>query len=149
MYGCRAFGELMVGRGQGHVVNVASGAAYTPHRHMAAYCASKAAVLALSRCLRADWASAGVGVSVVCPGLINTPIASRTRMFGEVASKQERISRAFRFGHAPDLVAKAIVRAVERDTAVVPVGLESELAYRILPLLPGPVQGLLTRAPLP
>jgi 2-hydroxycyclohexanecarboxyl-CoA dehydrogenase len=144
-YGCHAFGSRMLERGRGHVVNVASGAAYFHNRNMAAYCASKAGVLALSRCLRADWAPAGVGVSVICPGVIDTPIASRTRMVGDLAGKQERIVRAFRFGHSPDLVARAIVRAVERNQAVVPVGIESELAYRLLPLLPGPVSGLLTK----
>src|SRR5207248_7735302 len=40
-YGCRAFGEPMVRRGRGHVVNVASGAGYMPHRTLAAYCATK------------------------------------------------------------------------------------------------------------
>ena len=148
-YGCRAFGAHMVRRGEGQIVNVASGAAYIMSRDMAAYCASKAGVVALSRCLRAEWASAGVGVSVVCPGVINTPIGSATRMFGTLAERQERIVRAFRFGHPPGLVAKAIVRAAERNQELVPVGIESAIAYRLLPFVPGPVQSLLTRASLP
>ena len=147
-YGCRAFGAPMVRRGSGHIVNVASGAAYIMSRDMAAYCASKAAVVALSRCLRAEWAKDGVGVSVVCPGVINTPIASATRMFGALADRQERLARAFRFGHPPGLVAKAIVRAAERDQEVVPVGFESALAYRMLPFVPAPVQSLFTRSSL-
>lgn len=147
-YGCRAFGARMVERGRGQVVNVASGAAYVMSRDMAAYCASKAAVLALSRCLRADWAGTGVGVSAICPGVIDTPIPANTRMVGALASRQERIVKAFRRGHPPDLVAKAIVRAAEKDHAVVPVGLEAELAYRLMPLVPGPVQQLLTRTSL-
>jgi NAD(P)-dependent dehydrogenase (short-subunit alcohol dehydrogenase family) len=147
-YGCHAFGRWMVKRRSGHVVNVASGAAYIMSRDMAAYCASKAAVVALSRCLRADWASVGVGVSVICPGVVNTPIATRTRMVGELADRQERIARSFRFGHSPDLVAKAIVRAVERNHELVPVGIESELAYRLLPFVPGRLQGIATRTPL-
>jgi len=147
-YGSRAFGARMVQRGHGHVVNVASGAAYTINRDMAAYCASKAAVVALSKCLRADWAGKGVGVSAICPGVINTPIATRTRLSGDLVKRQDRIVRAFGFGHSPDLVAKAIVRAVERNQAVVPVGLESELAYRVLPFVPGPLHGLLARTPL-
>jgi short-subunit dehydrogenase len=145
-YGCRAFGERMVKRRRGHVVNVASGAAYIMSRDMAAYCASKAAVVALSRCLRADWSTAGVGVSVICPGVINTPIASHSRIVGPLADRQERIARMMRFGHSPDLVAKAIVRAVERNQEVVPVGLESALAYRLLPFVPRPIQGLAARA---
>jgi NADP-dependent 3-hydroxy acid dehydrogenase YdfG len=139
-YGCRAFGGPMVQRGRGHVVNIASGAAFVMSRDMAAYCASKAAVLALSRCLRADWAGTGVGVSAICPGVIDTPIPGNSRMVGAMAARQERIVKAFRRGHAPDLVAKAIVRAVERDQAVVPVGVEAELAYRLLPFVPGRVQ---------
>lgn len=145
-YGCREFGRGMVERGRGAVVNVASGAAYVMNRDMAAYCASKAGVVALSRCLRADWAGAGVSVSVVCPGVINTPIATRTRMYGELASRQQKLAGAFRFGHSPEIVAKAIVRAAEKDQAVVPVGLEAELAYRLLPLVPSPIHNLLTRA---
>ena len=69
-------------------------------------------------------------------------------MFGKMPGQQQRIARAFGFGHSPDLVAKAIVRAVQRNQAVVPVGLESELAYRLLPFVPGPVHGLLTRVSL-
>lgn len=147
-YGCRAFGARMVERGRGQVVNVASGAAFIMSRDMAAYCASKAAVLALSKCLRADWAGHSVGVSAICPGVIDTPIPANTRMFGAMASRQEKIVRAFRRGHSPDLVARAIVRAAEKDHAVVPVGFEAEIAYRLLPVVPGPVQGLLTRTSL-
>jgi 2-hydroxycyclohexanecarboxyl-CoA dehydrogenase len=147
-YGCHALGARMVQRGRGHVVNVASGAAYVMSRDLAAYCASKAAVVALSRCLRADWSSAGVGVSAVCPGVIDTPIASRARMVGRLAERPERTGSALRFGHSPDVVAKAIVRAVERNLEVVPAGLESELAYRLLPFVPGRLQALATRTPL-
>jgi NAD(P)-dependent dehydrogenase (short-subunit alcohol dehydrogenase family) len=147
-YGCHAFGRFMVERGHGHVVNVASGAAYIHNRHMAAYCASKSAVLTLSKCLRADWAGSGVGVSAICPGVIDTPIHRATRMYGGLDGQRERIARAFSFGHSPDLVAKAIVRAVEHNHAVVPVGLESEVAYRMLPFVPGPLQGLLARVSL-
>jgi 2-hydroxycyclohexanecarboxyl-CoA dehydrogenase len=149
VYGCHAFGEGMVARGRGHVVNVASGAGYTPHRHMAAYCASKAAVISLSQCLRADWAGSGVGVSAICPGLIRTPIASHAKMVGSLARKRETTIRAFRFGHPPELVAKAIVGAVERNHAIVPVGIESAFSYRVLRFAPGPIQGLLARADMP
>lgn len=146
--GCRSFGGPMVQRGRGHVVNVASAAAYVMNRDMAAYCASKAAVLALSRCLRADWTGHGVGVSVICPGVINTPIVTATRLVGPLAGRQEHLQRQFRFGHAPDAVAKAIVRAAEKDQAVVPVGLGAGTAHRLLPFAPGPVQALLDRAPI-
>ncbi len=82
---------------------------------------------------------------MICPGLINTPIASNSRLYGRLAAGQERIVRTFRFGHSPDLVGGAIVRAVERNQAIVPVGLESALAYRVLRFAPGPVHGLLAK----
>jgi NAD(P)-dependent dehydrogenase (short-subunit alcohol dehydrogenase family) len=144
-YGCHAFGAGMVERGHGHIVNVASSAAYFPNRYMAAYCASKAGVVALSQCLRADWAGSGVGVSAICPGVINTPIPTHTRMFGAVADRREQLTRAFRFGHSPDLVAKAIVRSVQRNQAIVPVGFESTLMFRVFRFAPAPVQGLVAR----
>jgi NADP-dependent 3-hydroxy acid dehydrogenase YdfG len=147
-YGCYAFGPGMIERGSGHVVNVASAAAYLPHRSMAAYCASKAAVFQFCQCLRADWAGSGVGVSVICPGVINTPIPHNARMYGVAEKRREQLIRGFRFGHSPDLVAKAIVAAVRRNQAVVPVGVESSLAYRLLRLAPASVQGLLARVQL-
>jgi 2-hydroxycyclohexanecarboxyl-CoA dehydrogenase len=147
-HGCYAFGPGMVERGRGHVVNVASAAAYLPNRHMAAYCATKAALVSLSQCLRADWRAHGVGVSVVCPGVIDTPIASRTRYRGRMTARQRRAEWALSRGHSPDLVAKAIVDCVQRNRDVVPVGIESTIAYKLLRGAPQPIQGLVARTEL-
>jgi 2-hydroxycyclohexanecarboxyl-CoA dehydrogenase len=123
--GCHAFGPGMVERGRGHVVNVSSALGYFPRATEPAYVTTKAAVLSLSRCLRADWASAGVGVSAVCPGVIDTAIVDRTRFLGE-RSRPETVRRVrdtfSRRGHAPSKVARAIVHAIHHDRAVVPVG---------------------------
>jgi 2-hydroxycyclohexanecarboxyl-CoA dehydrogenase len=146
VHGCQAFGPAMAAQGRGHIVNIASGAGYIANRHMAAYCATKAAVLMLSQCLRADLGAQGVGVSVICPGVINTPIPTRTRYRGTLAGKQDAAVRAFRFGHPPGAVGKAVVGAIRKDQDVVPVGLESVLAYRLLRFAPGPVQSLVTKA---
>lgn len=144
-HGCYAFGPAMVERGRGAVVNVASGAAYIPNRQMAAYCASKAAVLSLSQCLREDWRRHGVGVSVVCPGVIATPIASRTRYRGEAIARQSRAEAALGRGHGPELVAKTIAECVERDRGVVAAGIESAIGYHLLRGAPQRVQGLVAR----
>jgi 2-hydroxycyclohexanecarboxyl-CoA dehydrogenase len=144
-YGCHAFGRGMVERGHGHVVNVASGAGYFPHQTLAAYCATKAAVIMLSQSLRADWAPRGVGVSVICPGAINTAIASRARMVGRLDSKRAAAERALRRGRSPEVVAGAIAGAVEHNRGIVPVGIESTLAFRLLRFAPGPLQGALAR----
>lgn len=145
-YGCQAFGARMVKRRRGHVVNVASGAGYLPHRALAAYCATKAGVIMLSQCLRADWSDAGVGVSAICPGVIDTPIASRAKLVGRAAGKRDQAVRALRYGRSPDAVAKAIVGAIEHNRGIVPVGVESSVAFRLLRFAPGPVQAVLARA---
>ncbi len=136
VHGCRSFGARMVTRRQGQIVNIASGAAYLPNRRMATYCASKAAVVMLSRCLRGDWAKANVGVSAVCPGVINTPILAHTRLRGSVVGEQTRLARAFAWGHKPEAVATAVTTAATRNRTLVPVGFESTLGYHALRLLP-------------
>ena len=136
--GCRAFGPGMVERGRGQVVNISSGLGYTPTATEPAYVTTKAAVLAFSRCLRADWADRGVGVTAVCPGVINTPIIDKTRYVGDLATpdKIARAKRIFRHGHKPELVAKAIVRSVERNPSVAPVGIEAKIGWFISRFLP-------------
>jgi 2-hydroxycyclohexanecarboxyl-CoA dehydrogenase len=137
VHGCHTFGPAMLEQGRGHVVNLSSGLGYTMRATEPAYVTTKAAVLALSRCLRADWAEAGVGVTAVCPGIINTPILDSTRFLGDQADTVERTRKTFRRGHPPELVARDVVVAIRKDKAVVPVGWESKLgwfAQRVLPL---------------
>ena len=135
---CSAFGRPMVERGRGHVVNVSSGLAYTYRATEGPYGATKAAVLALSRSLRADWRAAGVGVSAICPGVINTPIVVNTRMRGTAADPvaTARAQQLFSRGHPPEKVADAILSAIARNRSVVPVGFEAWLGWighRLLP----------------
>jgi NAD(P)-dependent dehydrogenase (short-subunit alcohol dehydrogenase family) len=136
--GCRSFGAAMVERGSGHVVNVSSGLAYTPRSTESAYCATKAAVLSLSMSLSADWHDHGVGVTAICPGVINTAIIGHGRFVGSRSSDEFRhdVSRLFARGHDPRIVADAIVRGVERRRLVVPVGIEAVVGWfgrRLLP----------------
>lgn len=127
IHGCRLFARQMVERGQGgHIVNTASAAAFQPSRALPAYSTSKAAVLMLSECLRAELAPHGVGVTAVCPGFIDTDITSTARFAGvseeEQARRRARTARLYGLrGYPPEKVAAAILRAVLRNTAVIPV----------------------------
>ncbi|MEU6650367.1 SDR family oxidoreductase [Streptomyces sp. NPDC046900] len=135
IHGCRLFGKQMADRGQGgHIVNIASAAAYLPSKTLPAYSTSKAAVLMLSECLRAELAARGIGVSAICPGLVNTNITSTARFTGVDASeekrRQERAARWYGLrGYPPEKVADAVLRAVVRDLAVVPVTPEARGAH--------------------
>ncbi|RII11901.1 putative oxidoreductase SadH [Streptomyces sp. YIM 130001] len=127
IHGCRIFGRQMAERGQGgHIVNTASAAAYQPSRALPAYSTSKAAVLMLSECLRAELASQDIGVTAICPGFVNTNITATARFTGvddaEQTRRQRRSSRLYGLrNYPPEKVADAILRAVVRNDAVVPV----------------------------
>jgi NAD(P)-dependent dehydrogenase (short-subunit alcohol dehydrogenase family) len=145
VHGCHAFAPAMLQRGRGHVVNVSSGLGYVMRATEPAYVATKAAVLALSQCLRADWAGSGVGVSAICPGVIDTPILDASRILGEQAASVGRLRRLFGRGHPPELVARDVVVAIRHDKAVVPVGWEAKLGWWAHRLLPLDVQQLIAR----
>jgi NAD(P)-dependent dehydrogenase (short-subunit alcohol dehydrogenase family) len=75
---CRAFVPGMVARGWGRVVNIASIAGKDGNPNLAAYSASKAAVLGLTKSLGKELATSGVLVNAVAPAVIETPMASAT-----------------------------------------------------------------------
>ncbi|MEU2582579.1 SDR family oxidoreductase [Streptomyces avermitilis] len=135
IHGCRLFGKQMSERGQGgHIVNTASAAAYQPSKALPAYSTSKAAVLMLSECLRAELAGQGIGVSAICPGFVHTNITSTAHFVGVAAEeekrRQKRTARLYRLrGYPPEKVADAVLRAVVRDQAVVPVTPEARGAH--------------------
>jgi NAD(P)-dependent dehydrogenase (short-subunit alcohol dehydrogenase family) len=135
IHGCRLFGKQMAERGQGgHIVNTASAAAYQPSKALPAYSTSKAAVLMLSECLRAELAGQGIGVSAICPGFVNTNITSTAHFAGvdgdEEKRRQKRSARLYGLrNYPPEKVADAILRAVVRNQAVVPVTPEARGAH--------------------
>ncbi|WP_329306669.1 SDR family oxidoreductase [Streptomyces sp. NBC_01260] len=148
IHGCRLFGKQMAERGQGgHIVNTASAAAYQPSRALPAYSTSKAAVLMLSECLRAEFAEKSIGVSAVCPGIVNTNITATTHFAGTDAAQEQRLRKRTSklYGvrnYPPEKVAEAILRAVVRNQAVVPVTPESHAARFLSRLSPGTLRGI-------
>ncbi|MGW2660538.1 SDR family NAD(P)-dependent oxidoreductase [Nocardia tengchongensis] len=149
VHGCRSFGRLMIDEGKrGHIVNIASAAAFTPTPVMSAYSVSKAGVKMLSECLRLELAPKGVGVSAICPGVINTNIARHAVAVGvdprlvergqQLTEQIQALAERLPFSPmSPDLVARAVVRAIRYDLAVVPVRTEAWLGYFMLRLAPG------------
>lgn len=79
VHGLRAFVPGMVARGQGHVVNTASSGGLITVPGFTAYCATKHAVVGLTETLYQELADTGVGISVLCPGLIRTKIFESER----------------------------------------------------------------------
>ncbi|WP_262401829.1 SDR family NAD(P)-dependent oxidoreductase [Actinomadura sp. CNU-125] len=143
IHGSRLFAAQMIERGQGgHIVNTASAAAFAPSRALPAYATSKAAVLMLSECLRAELKGAGIGVSAICPGIVDSGITGRARFVGRddaaQAAGRDRATRAYALrGFEPAGVAERIVAAVRDDRAVVPVAAEAHAARLLARVSPG------------
>ena len=70
----KAVGEYLKTIGGGSIVNVSSNCGKVGYRNMAAYNASKAAVIGLTRSLSMEWAEHGINVNAVCPGGVDTPM---------------------------------------------------------------------------
>jgi NAD(P)-dependent dehydrogenase (short-subunit alcohol dehydrogenase family) len=85
----RAAARLMVQTGGGSIVNQGSVAAVVGVANFASYCASKGAVVALTRSMSVDLAPRGVRVNAICPGTVYTPLMEpmlRARGGGDVAA---------------------------------------------------------------
>lgn len=142
VHGCHFFYPRMLERGRGgHILNMASAAAFVPIPVMGAYCATKSAVLALSRTLRAEAALHGIGVSAICPGFVNTNILGAARIVGTDRAKSdgaaELMARWYRrISWSPERVGEAAVRTVTKNRAVTRIGVETylfDLENRIFP----------------
>lgn len=137
IHGCRLFGRQMVERGHGgHLVNVASLAAFVPGRLTTPYSLAKAGVKHFSECVRAELAPHHIGVTAVCPGLIGTRLAETARVASVTEEqfdlgKQATLKAMALAGMNPDKAAQRIVRGIERNKAVLPIRPEAWLSYRL------------------
>ncbi|MFE2352940.1 SDR family oxidoreductase [Streptomyces parvulus] len=148
IHGCRLFGRQMAERGQGgHIVNTASAAAFQPSRVLPAYSTSKAAVLMLSECLRAELAGQNIGVTAICPGIVNTNITSTARFAGvdaeEEKRRRQRSARLYGMrNYPPEKVADAVLEAVVHNRAIVPVTPEARGVHLMSRFTPGVLRRL-------
>jgi NAD(P)-dependent dehydrogenase (short-subunit alcohol dehydrogenase family) len=146
IYGCHFFVPAMVERGRGgHVVNVASSAAFMATEALSAYSTTKFAVFGLSEALRDELARHGINVTTVCPGMINTPItrSSPLRGPGAKAGARERVIEVYeRRNYGPERVAANILKAVQQNRGVAPITPEAWFMYYLKRLVPGLVARL-------
>lgn len=155
MLGSRAFVQRMVDAGiRGHIVNVCSVGAFMPTPLSPSYVTAKAGAWFGTQALRAEFASHGIGVSAVCPGLISTELSANGTRSGtdepDNADWATKLSKAQHFfGRSPDRVAAGIERAIRWNIATMPIGIEAWAGWYLYRLSPGLSRALMGLARMP
>jgi len=108
---CQSFYQALTTSGKGRVVNVASLNSFVSFFEVAAYAASKAGVLGLTRSLAVEWAQKGVNVNGIAPGVFRTELNSG--LLDGTDRGRELLLRTpmKRFGNISELVGTAIFLA--------------------------------------
>ncbi len=121
--GIQATYPVMIRQGSGHIVNTASLAGLITMTAQAGYSATKHAVVALSNTLRLEAARHGVSVSVLCPGVVRTPILAGGRYGYNTTVNSEEMRK---LGEklrpvSPEVFAERSLKAVLRGDAIIVV----------------------------
>lgn len=118
--GCKYAIPQMERQGGGVIVNTASGAALIGTRENVAYCASKGAVLQLTRQIALDYAAAGIRVNAVAPGVVDTPLMAPVfAQTGNTAQAKEMTGARHPLGRLaqPEEIAKAVLFLASDDSS--------------------------------
>ncbi|MGW8204650.1 SDR family oxidoreductase (plasmid) [Sphingomonas bisphenolicum] len=124
--GIQTFVPRMIERGKGgHIVNTASMSAFVALKGTGIYCTSKMAIRGLSECLALDLADHGIGVSMLCPGAVNSNIheAVLTRpahqqnsgYYGADPEVMAHLKRVIAVGMEPEVLAQYVLKGVEAN----------------------------------
>ena len=147
--GVHAAYSVMVRQGFGHIVNTASVAGLIPFPLAIPYSTLKHSVVGLSQTLRVQAASKGVRVSVLCPGVVRTPLltssASTTRGFERVSD--ERVLKWWEHYKPidPEPWARETLERVARNQAVIVVPRVARVMAALNRWLPGTAEKLARR----
>ena len=124
---CRALVPSMVDNGWGRIITVASNAGLSGYRYSAVYCATKHAVIGMTRALAVDLATSGVTVNAVCPGWTDTALAAEAVQ--RIASKTGRSEQESR---------SALTQMTPQNRMIEP----SEVAHLVASLVADEARGI-------
>lgn len=115
---CQIFGRAMLDREYGRIINIASLNSFVALTEVAAYAASKAAVVSLTRSLAVEWSKHGVLVNAIAPGVFRTALNSE--LLDNTPRGKELLARTpmGRFGDAPEVVGAAVYLASQAASFV-------------------------------
>lgn len=132
VHGVHHFVPRMIAQGGGpsHIINTASMAGLVPSANMAPYTMSKYGVVGMSECLALELREHGIGVTALCPGIINTDIVRTSVIRGAFGERHDNLTRMYATkGTSPDVVAADALRAASRGRVIEPTP-----SYQVTPL---------------
>jgi NAD(P)-dependent dehydrogenase (short-subunit alcohol dehydrogenase family) len=144
IHGVQSAYPIMQRQGFGHIVNTASAAGLIPAAGLVAYSATKHAIVGLSTSLRAEVAAEGIRVSVLCPGLIRTPMMMEGggkfgKLYTEGLSVEQQLKMMEQLKPMPpDQFARQALNAVARNASIIVIPAWWKLfwwIYRLSPAL--------------
>jgi len=140
VHGVAAAYPRMVERGSGQIVNTASMGGLMAAGLITSYVMTKHAVVGLSLALRSEAAAKGVGVTVVCPSAVETPILEKGHV-GRFHGRDYYLKgQGVRRPLDPDVLAQQVLEAVRRDDAMLVTPRTARIAWRLGRYAPGFVQ---------
>jgi NAD(P)-dependent dehydrogenase (short-subunit alcohol dehydrogenase family) len=115
---CQVFGAPMLARGYGRIVNIASLTSFRAMYQVAAYSASKAALVSLTQSLAVEWGDQGLCVNAIAPGVFRTAI-NQALLDGTERGKELLLRTPMRrFGKVDELVGAAVFLSSEAASFV-------------------------------
>ena len=111
LHACQVFFEPLKASGAGRVINISSLSSYVAFHEVSAYCASKSAVLSLTRSLACEWAQYNICVNAIAPGVFPTEL-NQSLLDGSERGREILLRTPMRrFGHPRELVGAAVLLA--------------------------------------
>lgn len=130
----------------GHVLITSSIAGLVPAPAMSAYCMTKYAMTGFAESLRLELHKHDIGVSALCPGIVNTNIIHAGRMKTAEMTAQQGIAEFYaKRGISPDRIAKDAIKAIKKNIAIMPSAEDAQAMYFAKKLAPETLDFALSR----